>query len=441
MPLKRLHGHIRENLRPGRFGRSLSLSLMQSLIETGCLTLAVLVVARLFGPELFGRLGLYLIGVQFVSVLADGLLASQVKSVSEKIPSGLGAAARVGWQGAFSITGAATLLTLLLFLVIAAIRPARLELELPLLLIAAAAAVTRVAKSTMEAACRGLHSFGPPLKVGSTVAVAQAATLIGAAALGYRVAAYLAIMTGFQMINALGLALIFRRRYQPQSSVSGPDGRADLAQMFGYSVPLLLRSLVTFLSLRANVVLIACFSTERDVGNYRLAEQFLNLIMLVVGAMLAPFAPKVAELSGRGEKERLQTLTSRVHGALLVFGLAAALVFFFNAPLVTRLFPEYGEASRMITVLTLLPLSFALSYPLSIVLVQGGKAPVAFWISVGGGLLNLALVALLARTHGGLGAVWGTMTAHLTIGLATIVAVKTLFGLKIRPRLRPDPPA
>lgn len=436
MPLKRFYQAVRSNIRPGRYGRSLSLSLMQSLIETGCLTVAVLVTARLFGPELFGQLGIYLIGVQFVSTLGDGLLASQVKSVSEKSVSGEQAGSRIGWISAVAISSAAAVLSFLLVGLFVLVQPQRLELDSSILLLAGVAAATRVAKTSMESAYRGLHNFGVPLKIAAVIAVIQAAVLVGAAALGYRIAAYLGIMTCFQLVNAGVLAVLYLRRYRVGVGAFQAGERTEVARMFRYSSMLVLRGMVTFCSLRANVLLIAYFSTERDAGNYRLAEQFLNLVMLVFSAMLGPFAPKVSEFCKRSDHARLQDLTSKVQGVLLMLAVPVAALLLLNAPVVSRLFPEYASATAMIAVFSVLPLAFAISYPFAIVLVQGGKAHLAFVITLCAGILNLLLVSILAQSYGGRGAVWGATGVHLMIAIATTTLAALHFNLKVRPDLR-----
>jgi len=419
---------ILKHLERGRFGRNLGLTFGQVMVESGLLTVAVLVVARLFGAELFGRLGLYLTGVQFVTMVLDGLVAAVLKRTAESqnrnaklLPTAFRMLALV-----LLITAPLALATL------GVVKLSNPTLAWPALALALLVALTRGTKMTLEAVARGVNNFSTPAWCGIVTALPYAALLIAVARAGHRIEAYLLITVVYQAANTL---LLLASLWRTDSR--GEEGPADVSGVVGYAAPLMLRGAIGYLYLRVNTPLIAMFVIDAaELGYFRLAEQVLTIPLIVLGAILTPFAPRVAEHWKRGERDQLAHLTARVYGVITALMVCLAAVFLASHIPISFWFPAYATTAKMLQAYSIVLVLQGLAYAASVLLVQTQYAGTATWLSALAGAINIAFVFVALKLgHGALGAVVATAIAHTLISILVVVIAHRKVGLPFRIRL------
>jgi O-antigen/teichoic acid export membrane protein len=431
MPLRRLI----ENLGPGRLGRHLSLTVVQVAAETGSLTILTFAVARIFGPELFGWLGTLMVGVQLVSMLADGLTAAQVRQVAEEEAANPAARALLAWRTLLMVGAIGALMAVLLVVGWLLVAPARVaEAGISFVLLALVAS-TRVGKSAAEAAARSLRDFTRPALVASILAPLHLVAALGAALAGWRVDAYLALMAAHQLAGMLVVGAGVHAAARP-AMAQGLRPTRGLRNLMAIGGPLMIRGLIGFFYLKINIPLIEYYAGSVEVGYYRLAEQFFLLPMMIVGAMVAALAPRVALLSTRGDTAGLAQLTRRSYLVLGALLLPFMVIFLLNRPVLLWAFPQYAPAAVMIEIFGAVVLLKGLSAICSgALLIQGRHGGLATALSLGGALANLAAAWWAVRHHGAIGAAAATAVVHLLVAGVTIIVTHRAMGLPLFRRL------
>lgn len=418
---------------PGRFGRHLSYNLIQTGVEVGALTLVSLVVARIYGPHLFGILALVLSGAQWISMVVDGFIIAQMRAVAEEATRQIEAAARVGWRCVGGALGLSLALSLLLVLGVFLWRLELLTDWWPEIAAAVFVAVSRLGKYAIEAAFRGLRNFAIPALWACLLAPLQAAALIVLAMKGYGPFWYLMVMGGFQTLNMGLLALSYARQY---FRAPAEPAQATLASVFAYAVPLLPRGALGYFHFKVNTVILAAFFGEAAAGHFGLAERVLLVPLLLYGVIVNAVSPRVAALKATGDEEGLRAMTHRTYGLVLAVSFPLAAAFLLNGLVIRPLFPQYTDATEMVQwlgwCLPLLGLSYVAT---GAILVQGGHPKAALWVSLATGVVNVAAVWLGARFGGPVLAVAGGSLAQIAASIAGIIVTHRLLNLPFRLRL------
>ena len=414
------------------------------------MTLAALLAARWFGPASWGQLGILLAGVQLISMVGDGFFPTIIKYVSEARALGRANAPAVGWRLMWVSVAALSAASAALCIVSYAVFSHQVEGRW--IILAMGLAIARAWRPCLEGIYRGLQLFRAPALAGATSAVLTAGSIIVAAALGYRVTAYLLIMLSGSALNCILLGVAYQRSFKKQPKAVGhqqtepadlstePATEADqqapeprTSEFLRYSFPLAMRGIWTFLFLKINIWMLGAMASDTDAGQFRLTDQFLTLPTLVLSAVLAAVAPRIVQAQLAG-KAHLELFISRVYGLMFALTLPLAFFFWFNQPVIGRLFPAYGEASQMLAYFAPAMLIIGVGYAASIVPVQGGKPGLALGITIVSGIANVICAYVGYKIWGVKGLAIATACVHfLTYFIGTIV-IHWAFGLRFRIR-------
>jgi O-antigen/teichoic acid export membrane protein len=445
---------ITQRFRPGGIGRHISWLLLQAAAETGTMTLATLLAARMFGPVSWGQLGILLAGVQLVSTIGDGFFPTIIRFVSEARAKGNPDAPHIGWRCMWISVGTLLLISAILAgaaLAVFSSQVTALWVGLAMLL-----AVSRGWRASFDGIYRGMQYFRTPAVAGSVCVAATAGGILYFAAHGYRVSAYLGVMLVGMVANCLWLAVAYHGRYgradarkasaasamqsdQAGEAVDGgsapnlDSGDYTARAYLKYSLPLALRGIWTFLFLKINIWMLGAMASEYDAGQFRLTDQFLTIPSLLLSSLLLAVAPRIVAAQVGG-KYSLELLLSRVYGLVLVLTIPLALFFWFNEPIITWLFPDFAPASRMLTYFAPAMVVMGLGFAASIVPVQAGKPGLALGITVVSGIANVLMAYIGFKVGGVYGMAIGTAIVHFLTYALGVVVTHWAFGLRFRVR-------
>lgn len=424
---------ILERFKPGGIGRHISWLLLHSGSEAVTMTLATLLAARWMGPIAWGQLGILLTGAQLVSMVADGFYGTIIKVVSEE-------RAREN-AGVAQLASRLVWLTTLILLGLSVLVEAATYVWFPdklqggWVLAGVLVAASRGWRTAYDGAYRGFQEFSLPALAGIVCTSGTAGAIIALTAAGHGVGAYLTVMAAGLIVNCLWLAAAFYFKVRPR--VGGQQTRETpwkIEKFIRYSVPLAWRGAVGFLFLKINIWMLAALSTDFDAGQFRLTDQFLTIPALLLSAVLAAIAPRVpaAALEGR---EALERLAGRVNGLMLGLSIPLALFFWFNGPILQRIFPSYVLSSEMLAYFAPSMLVMGIGYSASIFLIQGGQPGAAFLITLVSGVANVAFAWLGFRWGGVKGLALGTGVVHFTSYVVTVLVTNRLFRIPFQVRL------
>lgn len=254
------------------------------------------------------------------------------------------------------------------------------------------------------------HVLGPGLRLGAVVTVIALSADVRALAIATVVAAAAGVAVyGAMLVRTLradGLIRQFRR------------ARLELpvAEIFGFTMPLLAVDALFMLQNTANIVMLGQFGSTSEVAEYRAVQPVARMNMLVMTSFTLLFTPLAARLFARGDREGVNELYWRtaLWIAVCSFPVFAA-TFAVAEPVTVGMFGARYEGSGAI--LALLSLGYYCNAALGfngLTLRVYGLVRYVVVISVLAAILNLLLNLLLIPAYGAIGA--GVATAATMIG-------------------------
>ena len=396
----------------------------------------IILLARLFGPELLGIFFLGLIVIEFSGVLARlGFETGVLKYVS--IYSGQGDSARV--KGAILRSAGIVLLSSLIWAVLLFIGSDFLsdtifhkaELSSVLKIFAFAlpfSSVTLVLLSATQAfhtlKYRVIVEFvtNPVLNILLVILVYLAGYGIGGV-----VAAY-----GFSFAVCAVLSLFFVIKLFPDLLNPNINAVYQTRKLIRFSTPLILVNFLSLMMMWTDVLMLGYFRTAAEVGIYNTAVKTAFFINFVIMSFTSIFAPRISELYARGEIGQLEqlfkTVTRWIFGLslplfLMVTILAEDILGFFGA--------EFGAGSVSLILLALAHLVNASVGSVRYVLIMADREKWVLWNMVGVSLLNICLNRLFIPHLGMEGAAGATAIAIIVINF--IMLFQVYYHLRIHP--------
>lgn len=125
--------------------------------------------------------------------------------------------------------------------------------------------------------------------------------------MGWRLVGALAATT-ISFGGAFLLALIFIKRLFPQIFNRQLKATVNLAALLKFSIPASLAGAFTIFLMWVDRLLVGYFLPAADTGVYQAISQSSVLFAVILGAFQPIFMPMIADLSSRGEHQRLQAL-------------------------------------------------------------------------------------------------------------------------------------
>lgn len=428
-----IRSQLRQFMPAGGMGRQIGWVMIQAGVETGLMTIAVFLTARLFGDVLLGQLGVFLAGVQLITMMGDGLYPGIIRQVSGEHSTNQQRATKMGWILCWTTICLGLGVTCVLG--IAAIGIGGTFGTISWVLLAAAIAVLRVARTSFESAFRAMGEFKWPCIAGATSIGAGAVLIVILAIQGYRVSMYLSVQAGALLLNSIILAILFARMLRRTGAASLTIDEDIRKDFLSYTAPLVTRGVVSFLYLKVNIWLIWMMASDADAGQFRLVDQMLTLPRLVMSAALAAFAPRITP--NITDPIRLGQITGKIQGVMLALSLPCSLLFIASPIVLLPLFPQFEPACRMLQYYApVLPIT-GLAFAASILLTYGGFPKTVLWVSVGASIANVAGVYCGLYWNGVFGAMIAMSIIHGITGLVMISLAYRLLKLRFLIILKP----
>jgi O-antigen/teichoic acid export membrane protein len=440
------------SLSMGRVSAKGSFNLFWGLaLSAGISAVGVLLIARLLSPSEYGLVTIALVAPSLQAVFRDwGVNSAIIKYVARYRVEN-----RYMEVRATIITGllfeaiSGTLLFLALFLssqflaTVVFQRPNMGEL----IRLASVTVFTEALITTAASAFVGFER----LELNSLIMIVQAAAKVAASvilvALG--LGAYGAIL-GLTVASAVAAMLsvatlhtIVPRRSHQERSVSLAVGES-MMRMLRYGLPLSLSTILTGFATHFYSLLMAIYSAEMLIGNYKIASDFSILVTFFSTPITTVLLPAFAKLDSKREPESLRNVFqfSVKLGAFLVVPVAAMLIALAEPAVATLFGEQYTYASTYLSLIAIGYLYAALgNLSLGNLMNGQGKTKVTMKLTIISvlvglplsltliprlGITGLIVTTLVASTPGLLIGLWWAKT-HLNVSIDLTASVKILF--------------
>jgi O-antigen/teichoic acid export membrane protein len=415
----------------------LSATLALRLTTLGLSFVTLIVLGRLLGPEGYGHYAYVLATVAILSPLAAcGMPSIVVREVAAC--RARGNYARLQGVVAFAVlVGTACFLVLalgcwLLSLAAAAWSTAppagdHLLLALALLLLATLGGPL----SALQQGLRRIVAAQLPFAVVQPLATVFLLLLAWWAwrdPIAVRDALLLAVLAA---ALALSVALGLTRHAWRQAKPSAPSGwQLDARPWAAAGFTLALFGVLSALNAQADIVLLRWLAGPEATGIFHVATRNAHLLTLLLGALITPLGPLVAELHARGERAALQAVVRRSIRVVFLLTLPAALAMILAGDRYLALFGAgFADAQAALAILALAQLVNVGAGPVQMLLVMTGQQarliPAMAWSL----LANIVLNALLIPRFGATGAACATAFSIVLWNLALACEVRRRLGI------------
>lgn len=242
----------------------------------------------------------------------------------------------------------------------------------------------------------------------------------------------IAVSSGTITALVSGLFLYFRTASlaAPAEDATAEDG-VRVRNVLGVSLPLLVNNLTLIFLTRADLWIIAAFSSLEQVAVYGVASRLMLLVTMPLTVSNAVLPPVIAELHARGERERLEN-TMRPIATLAAVPAALVLGIFVVAggPILGHLYGGfYASGGAILAVLSLGKLAAVWGGSCGLTLQMTGHQKLLMTISIVSGLFFIAGALLVVRDYGAVG-VAGVAAASIALqNLLTVLGARAKTGM------------
>jgi O-antigen/teichoic acid export membrane protein len=339
-----------------------------SALATVISAIASILIARFLGPELYGQYALALVAPQLLYLFTDlGLnqaitkFTSTLKSknetdrISNIIKHGMIARAGIGITiFILNYVLADTIATYLL------LRP-----ELGFYIqIASVSILFQVIFTTATSAFVGLDKTEYRAITTNTQAIAKAIASITLILAGFSI---IGAVTGYTLGYAasafIALPLLYLILRRNRTSSNGDDFKTNLKALFQYGSPLYVSVLlVGFFPVWKNVIL-AFFTTDTDIGNYKAAINFAALLIVLAEPITTVLLPAFSKLN-QTSNEKIQHFF-KIAGkyTTMIIIPVASLIIIFSTEIVQIIYGStYSLASVFLSIHVLIYLLVGIGY-------------------------------------------------------------------------------
>jgi len=206
--------------------------------------------------------------------------------------------------------------------------------------------------------------------------------------------------------------------------ISPPNVTVPLRPLFSASVPLLWIMLIGVTITTVDIFMLGIWVDAQEVGLYAAAVQVANVMILLLVAINGVAGPKFSELHVQG---RIEVLSTVARYCALLGTLLALPVYLMILAIPERFMGLFGEefsaGSSILAILATGQFINIATGSVSLLLMMTGYERTLQRITVGTGLLNIAMNAALIPTWGGIGAAIATTISVATLNIAGLVMV------------------
>ena len=231
----------------------------------------------------------------------------------------------------------------------------------------------------------------------------------------------------FSLLFGTGLSVYFLSKLTPdiRGSLADFPVRATLS----VSIPLLVVAASQYFVTWTDILILGALRPPMDVGYYQAAFLYSSLVTVVLFGVNAIFPALAADLYESGKIEYLETIYSVVtKWSVYIIGLLAVMLIFLSDELLRLFGPDFLRARQSLKILIAGQTIAAATGPVSYLLTMTDFEKFESYNSVGLGVLNLLLNAILIPEFGIEGAAVATTVSLVLLNLVRLAQVKWLLG-------------
>jgi O-antigen/teichoic acid export membrane protein len=398
-------------------------------IATVVMAVASIIIARFLGPELYGQYTLALVVPQLLFLFTDlGINQGITKfTASFRVKNETARIRRVIKYG--------LLLRVFTGIAIFAINYALADSFASILLqrpelafytrIAAISILFQVIFTTANSAFIGLDKTEFSALNTNIQAIAKATVSIGLVLLGFSVTgAILGHVIGYFVAAIAGIAILWIVIHEKTSDQNDNNFSNDLKIIIHYGIPLYISILLTgIIPLYQNIIL-AIFTTDADIGNYKAAVNFISLITVLTVPIATALLPAFSKLNSlSAQKIRTFYQLANKYTAMIIVPVTFLLIIFSKAIVQIIYGSTYGSAPLFLAICCLPYLLVGLGYLVLPSLYNGlGETKITLKMSLITFIILIVLSPILTKTY----SVQGLIAAFIIASTAS-----TLYGLHV----------
>ncbi len=226
--------------------------------------------------------------------------------------------------------------------------------------------------------------------------------------------------------------LFFFLRLMSQTKYTGKE-EYQLREWISFAFPNFLTSILDTVLEAVDTILLAFLVVSIvAVGQYAAAIRYSTFIALPLQSLNVMFAPTIAELHHKGEKEKLEVMFKVVTNWVIIFSLPICLIaILFSRPLLGISGDSFLAAWPLLVVLSVGSMVNAGTGSVGYILLMTGHQKLSFINSLTAVIINVVLGIFLTKLYGALGTAIATGLALAIVNLMRLVQVRVL--LKIHP--------
>jgi O-antigen/teichoic acid export membrane protein len=217
------------------------------------------------------------------------------------------------------------------------------------------------------------------------------------------------------------------------------NSKKIILPLISYSWPLMFFYLFSYILLWIDTFSIGVYKSAQEVGIYNAVVPIALLITLVSDIILQRFMPLATAAYTRNKIKLVKEISKQINKWIFAFGFPVAILFllFPHIPILILFGPEYLEGIRALQILTLSNFIVAFIPSLQQLLLVSGRSKLVFYNIVGVSLFNLTLnmvlipkenILSLNNSSGLVGAAISTTLAVLLWLIILIIQIYKIYG-------------
>jgi O-antigen/teichoic acid export membrane protein len=369
-------------------------------LATVTMAVASILIGRLLGPELYGQYTIALTIPQFLFIIADlGINQGIIKFTATYTAKGETAkAVNTIKQGLILKTAVGTVLFLINFAfadILAATILQRPELALQLKLISTSI-IFQTIFTTITSASVGLDKTEYNAFITEIQALAKTIISITLVLMGLGVAgALIGYSTSYVIASIVGVITLYSltRKLRKKDSAKA-DSTNELRKLVKYSAPLYISILLAGLIPFYQNILLAIFTTDTDIGNYKAAINFVALTQTLSTPITTALLPAFSKLE-LSTKKNLKTffkLANKYTAYIMIP--ATILIITYSTEIVQTIYGStYQTAPLFLTIHSTIYLLVGIGY-LTLTSFYNGQGETKTTLTMG--LITFATLAILS---------------------------------------------
>lgn len=208
--------------------------------------------------------------------------------------------------------------------------------------------------------------------------------------------------------------------------------RGDFTEILGFSAPLLISSIMTFIFRDADSLLLGVLATGRDIGVYDVNYRAAMISLVLLNSLAFLFLPAISELDSEDKINKIRELFNSVNKWIIIGSSPVILVFL--------LYPSYtismifGSEYRSPLTLRILIIGMYIHIffgPIGNALTSIGLSKLLMYDNIAASLLNILLNVILIPIYGLVGAAIATTLSFIFLNLVYAIQFEKEIGISI----------